>query len=345
MSESPTVLNPTLYRALVSAFCEVRVARAGEPFEARRVADQETDWTRLEIIHYGESYKVCCPFCHDRRFQLNVNHRYANADKRLGRPLDFLATCFAHGCLKTRSNRERLFELVDRGRDVLAEASVLTGSQAPPVPSQLPHGHKHLRRLPQEHPARALLREHGFDPDQLGREFRVGYCGDSDELLARESVIAPVMQGDELAGWLAVRWAAGGPTFLCAPGMRAGRLLYHLDQARRHPLVIVVPSPDWVWRLGTSAVAPISGGDPDLLLRTLSTAFAKKDVVVVTPPGTRGLDKLTMRLAMQFGTRFADVRLSGRSTGSDREALHEMIRTAAAKRGLSVAVSDSRHRV
>src|SRR5262245_33846868 len=100
----PGVLNPTLYRALVRVFGEVRVAHAGKAFVAMTVTRSVTGRPRLDILDYGETYKCCCPFCGDRDFQLHVPHRYGTVDDRVGRPLDFLATCFARGCIKKPDN-------------------------------------------------------------------------------------------------------------------------------------------------------------------------------------------------------------------------------------------------
>ncbi len=226
MSATQTdVLNPTLYRALSRVFGEVRVSRAGESFEARVAADPETDRPRLTVVRHGESYRVCCPFCRDRGFNLNVNHRYGTVDDRLDRPLDFLAVCFSRGCLKDSSRRRSLFARLDGGADILSGARLRPGERAVAEPLQLPRGFRHLGRFGDEHPVCARLRDHGFDPLTLGREFGVGFCASSHEPLARDRVVAPVSQGGKFAGWIAARLAEGGVNFLRAGHAgRRGRL-------------------------------------------------------------------------------------------------------------------------
>lgn len=335
----PAVLNQILYRAMVRVFGEVRVAHVGKPFVAMAVTDLGTGFTRLNILDYGESYKCCCPFCGDRNFQLNVNHRYGSVDDRLGRPLDFLATCFARGCIKNPDNRAALFARLTGGSDALAEARIGSGTRESRVPDRLPDSFTRLVRLAADHPARQRLVKRGFDPDRLGRLFKLGYCReDEDEELARDRVVAPVSYRGDLVGWLAVRFTADRMRFFCAPGMRAGDAVYNLDRAREYPTAIVVPSPEWVWRLGRCAVASLTTVATERFAETVRSVFRSKQVVLVTPADHPEDGALARRLSTALGPAFAAVRLPSAAVGEGRKGLVRLIRRAASDRGLAVTL-------
>jgi hypothetical protein len=329
-------LNPTLYRTMIRVFGEVRVTHAGEAFVAMAVTDLVTGRSRLDILQYGESYRCCCPFCGDRNFQLNVNHRYGTVDDRVGR-LDFLATCFARGCIKNSDNRAALLARLTGGSDALAESRIEPGTRAPQPPDRLPDTFIRLAKLADEHPARLRLAGRGFDPDRLTRLFNLGYCReDEDERLARDRVVAPVSYRGELVGWLAVRFTADGVTCLCAPGMRAGAAVYNLDRAREHPAAIVVPSPEWVWRLGRCAVAPLTTVATERFADIVRSVFRHKQVVLATPADRPEDAELAQRLSSALGPAFAAVRLPRSAAGEDRKELLRLIRRAASDRGLAV---------
>ncbi|MCE9560536.1 MAG: hypothetical protein K8U57_00645, partial [Planctomycetes bacterium] len=288
-----------------------------------------------KVIRYGEGYSTCCPFCRDRGFNLNVNHRYGTVDERLGGPLPFLATCFAHRCLTDRSNRAELFARLDRGLGYLATARIRPGTPVS-IPNQLPGGFQNLTCLPEDHVARIRLRDHGFDPDKLGGEFGVGYCGESEEPLAVERIVAPVVQDGGVVGWLAVRFVNGEPRFLRAPGMRTTNLVYNLDQARAYATGFVVPSPDWVWRLGMAAMAPLTQPASDMSERRIHATFQRKKLVLVTPPAAKIDRALESSLRGGLRPQFRSVILPSSAVGANRKALRRLVSTGAAEKGLNV---------
>lgn len=203
-------------------------------------------------------------------------------------------------------------------------------------PLQLPRGFRHLGRFGDDHPVRARLRDYGFDPITLGREFGVGFCASSHEPLARDRVVAPVSQGGKFAGWIAARFAEGGLNFLSAPGMRAGEGIYNLDRAREYPAAVVVPSPDWVWRLGGPSVAALTAPATERFARTLRSVFREKHIVFITPAGCEEDESLAERLFASLGAAFTPVCLPRSFENAGRKELRRAVRAAAAAQGVTV---------
>jgi hypothetical protein len=185
-----------------------------------------------------------------------------------------------------------------------------------------------------------LLNAHGFNPDLLGRDFRVGYCADSEVPLARKRVIAPVSQDGELVGWLAAKFTEDRIRFLFAPGMSTAGVVYNLKAASECSTVLVVPSPDWVWRLGQAAVSPISHTDGDRFFRTISSVFRRKNAVVVIPYGADKLHELVSRFQLRFGPQFAKVHLPYLGRNPNPKKLCCLVCKAAARQGLEVTFQE-----
>jgi hypothetical protein len=333
--DAKEVLNPTLYERLLRQFGEVRVTRVSEPFECRVVRDL-ADWPRLVVVRYGETYQVRCDYCRDRGFGLSVNHRYGTLHAGLGRPLDFLATCFADNCLKDRDNRDDLFERLG-GADRLGEARVRTGTAAPADPARLPASFTRLDRLRPNHPACSGLAALGHDPDRLARVFGVGYCPAADVRVADEKVVVPVRSAGGLVGWLAAVFPWGGIRFLAAPGMAAGAQLYNSHRARDYPAVAVMPSPDWVWRVGTYAVAPLSSPSTEALARLLRKSLPKNDLLLVsTPERHAAVAVLTGRMMLLHRGKVTHVRLPHTASSASRGEITRLLKASAAERGIAV---------
>src|SRR5262245_56150333 len=86
------VLRPLLYHELHRAFGRVRVVHAGEPCVADVVhSPASRSGRRLQIIEWGESYAVDCPYCGDARGSLYVNHFWSPFDANARRQTSFAA--------------------------------------------------------------------------------------------------------------------------------------------------------------------------------------------------------------------------------------------------------------
>jgi hypothetical protein len=231
--------------------------------------------------------------------------------------------------LRDRDNRSDLFERLG-GAELLAEGRVRTATVAPASSDHLPLSFTRLDRLRPDHHARTQLAALGHDPDRLARVFGVGYCPAADVRVADERVVAPVRRGQKLVGWLAVRFVGAGLEFLAAPGLAAAKELYNLDRAKEYPAAVVVPSPDWVWRVGTAATAPLSSSDPERLAGLLRKALPGIDLVLVSTAGHHAAVRaLADELASRHWARVAHVRLPAKAVTASRVELRRMLRVAA----------------
>jgi hypothetical protein len=332
MSTAP--LNPTLHSALRRVFGEVRVSHRGEPFVARVVRDEGRP--KLNISHFGEAYMVCCPSCRDKGLNLSVNHRFGTRHPSLAYPLTFLVTCFTAHCHKQWDFRDELYDRLG-GEARLATARIGAGTTVPSDPSTLPGSFTRLDNLGPSHSARTRLAALRHDPDRLARVFGVGYCPAADVRVADERVIVPVRKGGDLVGWLAAECAADGIKFFKAPNMASDTWLYNLDRVKDAPTAVLVPTVEWVWRVGTFATAPLGRVDPARLLNLLRKRLPGQHLIVAGVPDTSfDTRQLARRLAMQHPSKVVHVQLPATAGAVSRGDLREMLQAAAAERGLPV---------
>src|SRR4051812_37003439 len=238
------MLRPKLYERLRARLGEVRIARAGEALNAH-VADYRGR-SSLQVIHFGESYRVCCPFCKDTRFRLWINHMWGYYDPQIGGKNTWLCWCYNNEeCMRDGPSRKRLydeiFEDVRSGRSNLADDVVYDGEVIDPaaMPGRVcPPGELlYLHELPDGHPARRYVRGRDFDPDVLSRELGVSFCELAVEQFSRASgrLIIPVVMQGELKGWQA-RLIFGkegkhNPKYITMDGMKKSMTLYNYDHA------------------------------------------------------------------------------------------------------------------
>src|ERR1035438_3249329 len=109
-------LCPSLYKRLEERFGSVIIANEGEGMVTARSSARmmesrtvqggalsqrgATTRGRVEVLHRGESYRVCCPKCGDTRHRLWINHRMVE--------FPGLTICFNAGCYRSREAREQL---------------------------------------------------------------------------------------------------------------------------------------------------------------------------------------------------------------------------------------------
>ena len=95
-------LNAGLFRALSNTFTRgVKVQKEGERM-SYEVVDHQITGKKIIHVHQGqggEDYKVCCPFCNDRRIRLEISHRWNTTDPDEGVyfGVAFLR-CYNDGC-------------------------------------------------------------------------------------------------------------------------------------------------------------------------------------------------------------------------------------------------------
>ncbi len=303
--------NPELHEALQREFGTVLITDNGQAFKLDPTPGIEYRNGKVslkqEVLYYGETYRVSCPFCNDTRHRLWIPYMWAEEDEETGRDNLHLATCFNEECLKEYDNREELREMVwplgrsgpDAPEQTLAKQPAGVGAIPPPA-IVMPTHLTRIDHLPQDHAAAAYLIGRGFDPAELWARWRVSYCTSSPDsrptLLRR--ILYPIHGARigvddagnrslivERAGWQARaidRKSGRAETkYLTAQGMAKSKALYGLPQAvYTGGPVVVVEGPTDVWRLRTNAVA-ILGKDASPHQRQMIIRWFKRRPVVV----------------------------------------------------------------
>lgn len=343
-------LNPLLYRQLQRLFGRVKLSNEGEAMRSHYGTDAVTKEPKLHIDHPGEYYQVCCPRCRDTRYRLYVNHKWGRRDEQ-GRLNLWLSICYNENCFSSGPRRRELFDDLNEIAGTLPEAKILVGEQVDLAARgmTLPGPTVRLNKLPADHPACDYLAGRFYDPDRLGRFYRVGYCPTSFYYHARHRIVAPVYAEGKLKGWQAryigdMDWKRkdSPPKWFSCPGMQRAKLLYNLDEARKYKVVVIVEGPGDVWSFGPMAVA--SFGDTVTKTQTgmIMSLFGKHTCVLMLDP--ESMDKastrdLCSRFRGQFEGGFVPVTLPKRTDPGSlaRNFLRRYVRQAA--RGCGVRVS------
>ena len=115
------------------------------------------------------------------------------------------------------------------------------------------------------HEAVLYLASRGFPAEVVGPRYRLGFCTESRLKLARNRIIIPMYENDQLVGWQA-RYVGevpktkleGGfkiPKYYTCPGMARKLLAYNFERAMRHETIVIVEGPMDAWAVGDCAMA------------------------------------------------------------------------------------------
>lgn len=345
-------LNPFLYKRLEQWLGRVEVVNEGERMLATAARGFD-DRPRLAISHAGEYYRVCCPYCGDRKFRLYVNHMFGQRDD-YGRRMTFLATCFNEtACMLNPEHSSDFWDTISGMDDeVLEKARIVRGVKVaaedreavPPGPCT------RLDDLPPTHEARAYLEARGFDPDELARTYGVSYCQRSHFFLASRRIVVPLWSGGKLRGWQCryvgdLNWKDKSknypPKYFTMPGMKRRLHLYNSDRAFRYKTGVIVEGPTDAWRLGPMAVCTMGASMSDAQQRMFVRAFRKRSAVLLYDPEVMSephVVRLAEALASQI-PKFAAVTLpAGTDPGSlDRDLLRQLVLDGARRQGVRVS--------
>lgn len=294
-----TPLCPTLYTKLQERFHTVMIANEGEAFQAYPTTDLRTGRPRTELITSGEQYRVSCPRCGDTRHRLYLGHRWA--DYR------WLVYCHNADCYADAAWRDQLYSYVfHTRRPVSAPARRGSGCPTRALARRLPGAVIPLDALPPGHPAVAYLTGRGFDPAELSRLYKIGFCetADAGHRSAQGRVIVPIEANGALVGWQAryvgdLDWkACGVPKYLTTRGMSVKSTLYNYDHARRGPRVVLVEGVTDVWAVGAAGVALFGKSISFAQSRTLETTLGDRPLAVMLDgDAQRENDAMTRSLA------------------------------------------------
>src|SRR5262245_45733418 len=109
------VLRPQLYERLKHRFGDVKISNHGQ---AIRWGVRVVDGRPRRFIdkrhghHQGESYVVCCPYCHDGRHRLTINHMWGFYDELTGSRNLWLVHCFNEKCIDSYDQQKALHDHV-----------------------------------------------------------------------------------------------------------------------------------------------------------------------------------------------------------------------------------------
>jgi hypothetical protein len=305
------LLNPSLYQRLCARFgrTNVGVNKPGVPGAFGKGVLTPTD-NKYRLIKLdptkaaaasGEEFNIACPFCGERRAgktgRLYVNHLWGTKDPYTGGTILWLMHCYNEECHRNFANRQALADmLVDGG-----ETFVVNKTDYKPLPPKvvkLPDGVQSLRSIATQgmsHPAIRFCVRKGYDPRELSDVYNVMYCSPKANFNPYQAnrLVVPfytVTDGvNKLAGWTARRIdVPGEETTIDGDKATAkwrhsssptGHIVYGLEAAAKHPIIIVVEGPGDKWSFGESAVA--------VLGKTVSTAKALRIVEALKRHGDR----------------------------------------------------------
>lgn len=290
-------LNQKLYRSLQRVFGEVRIAKEGESMAYKFVKDPLTGKTRLHVISGGEDYKVCCPFCSDTRFRLEISHRWGTKDPVTGNEFGrHLMRCYNDNCPANLdaapADRQRVREqLINMLKPYVARSMPLRTVVVKPdkeKPVALPEKCVPIDQLPSNHVAIEYLTSRHFDAQQLVREYSIMYCFDDPNPFVRGRIIIPFYKEQQLVGWQA-RYVGTPPSnnvpkYYTAPGLAKSRILYNYDIARQQPFGVIVEGVTDAWRVGPYGVALLGCSMSTHQLTLAKAAWGATGLVLLLDP-------------------------------------------------------------
>lgn len=319
-------LRPALYQQLKVKFGEVKVVNAGVEisWSLRTKTDaaggQRTSrfFDKARGDNWGESYRVSCPFCNDRRFRLYISHMWGHRDLATGGENLNLCYCQNENCLSDAERQRALRYLVWGSHESLpGRDMVFRGKEVRRVLGDVdsPGSVWLLDRLPPEHEANVYIRGRRYDPAWLAKNLNVGYIWEPPSR-ARESlrhrILIPVYAAAKLIGWQAR--SIGNPRegeskYLFSRSFPRNLSLYNYDIARQYKAVAVVEGAMKVWRFGPDAVATWGHSVHDMQISLMLAAwtdlvfFAESDSHALTVnAATRAASRARVRtILLQSG--------------------------------------------
>lgn len=341
------VVCPELYNRLKRRFGAVMVANATERMACRDTTSGDGR-RRVVVDESGEYYRVNCPFCHDTRKRLWVNHRFSE--------FPWLAHCFNETyCMsgtEGRSRRQRLFQMVfevNRPFRLPVESGFAPEEQEPGE-VDLPGEIVPLTRLHWTHPAVQYLTGRGFDLAELDRDYGVGYCSEAEQSYypLRGRIFIPVVMRGELVGWQG-RWPQDinwketrTPKYYNLRGMPKRRMLYNFDNAKHYRTVVLVEGVTDVWSVGPQAVSVLGSELTRVQSELLCDVWRGGTCVVMLDGDAQENNEImTRELASRFqahGGHTFPVRLPPDKDPGDlsREAIWDMIYAQARSAGAPI---------
>ena len=283
------MINVPLYNALAAVFGKVLISNEDEPAHIVEKASAVARQAPKLRPHGGEQYRVCCPFCGDKRHRLYISHAWNTRVKIGGLRMQdsSLLICHNEDCLSDRDNYERLATAVLARIDPSAEVPVIVSEGVMPDQEQkkiqLPAGAAPLsaHSLPG---IVKYVRERGFDPDVLGKDWNV--CTAHVPYYGTEVLVFPIYKDSRLVTWQA-RFPGesykylGKHKYFWPAGTRKSWLLYNIDMAKMFPFVILVEGITDTLRVGFPSVAMFGKKVSTYQLKLLRDIWSDGTLIVI----------------------------------------------------------------
>jgi hypothetical protein len=289
MDECANPLNPSLYGQLKSRFGEVRVSNEGEPFRSRLRRDPYApDRTKEEILDSGEEYRVCCPYCGDKRFRLYINHKWGTVDETGVPHWGRLINCFNEKCPMDQFASVYLKRYIGNRPGLGASAPAV---DEPIVRTEWPGQCVKLTDLERNHPAIQYVVGRKFDPVELVDLWDVRYCNSCKSspnyvsTLVEGRLVVPIYwEKQELVGWQTRAINGSIPKYYTMPGLKKRRILYNGQRAQKYTTGILVEGVTSAWRVGQRAVATLGKSVSYVQHQLLCTYFRDKALANMLDP-------------------------------------------------------------
>lgn len=277
--------NPGLFDLLKRVDPTCRVVSDGTPGSwyspSKKMGYSRAGAEYVNADAWGECYNLNCPFCGDTHHHLFFSHLAGATVYIPGRktPIKFqssICTCHRHACqredprFKEWLDGLQLWKLPPLRFDKhgISETAVRYGlcvdiedvlpQPCYPVMSNETPGH-----------VRDYLWQRRYDPAQLQAKYGIAWCPqhatyenrrdtlDPRRFFKEERLVVPIMQGLTLVGWQAriiAPMPRHVPKYMTSPNLRKNQVIYNLDNAILHPIVVIVEGVFDVWRTGDASV-------------------------------------------------------------------------------------------
>lgn len=292
------MLNEQLFKLLQSAFGpNVKIAKQGQQAVWR--IEKGISGETIVFLDYGETYRVCCPFCAhrgdpDSRHRLWISHVYGT---RVGKyPCWYAATCFHNACLENESARRELrnwiFGLASHRRVRMPTFS--SGSPKEVEVPELPGVCLKLSELPKKHKALRFLIGKGLDPAKLQELYSVCYCIESEyNPLAIDRLVFPIDNHGKRVGWqcryIGTPLSKHIPKYVSCKNIK--ETLYNYDRAIQQPFIVVTEGVFDALKVGFSGVC-LFGKTISIRQMDLLSRFSGPIVVFLDPDADKEADEL-----------------------------------------------------
>ena len=345
-------LNRALYRRCKATFGHVRIRHPGEAQIRKLRLDLVTGKQKPSIVHSGEYYAVCCPFCNDTRYRCYINHRYGTDDE-FGRAQTHLAYCHNAGCpLSMRSPEayRQLAEMLTGHRLVdLRKVKIEEGNKVDLDAIRMNWPGKVVRvdTLPETHPANVYLKSRGFAYKTIGKFYDVHFCVEGNKI-CQDRLIIPIYYRGKMVGWQAraiyeVDWKQSlFPKYYTAPGTPRREILYNIDNAAKYKTGIIVEGVTDVWKVGPQAVCTFGANMTLDQQRLFKKNFKDNNGVLFYDPDIKDamkekVDILCASMSKALKSGFCSVYLQEGDAGDcTRKFLRSYITGQAAMQGVIV---------